>query len=296
MTETPLAFLPLGIRLADRLCVVVGGGRVGARKITTLLRARATILLVAPEALEELRALAAQGRISWAREAFQAEHLAGAFLAVAATDDPEVNQAVVREAESLRILACDASAGERSDVIFGALHQEEDFLLAVFTDGRDPARAREARDKMAAILAGVPSPTPLHAGARHERYERAESPPRPLLVLVAHGSPDREWQETLERLARLVREKVYPQEVAVAYIQSSHPTLLEVVEEAMARGLRHFRFLPLFMAAAGHVEKDVVPLVRAMAAANAEAEFVLLPPLGEDPRLAEFVAALAGVP
>lgn len=325
MSPSPLAFLPLGLRLADRPCVVVGGGGVGARKVQTLLLAQARVLVVAPQAREELQALAAQGRIRWAREPFRGEHLEGAFLAVAATDEGGVNEAVVREAEARGVLVCDASAAERSGVIFGALHREEDFLVAVFTDGRDPARARQVRDRMAAVLAGAaPSVAgPGRAGPQERgqavrisseegppgslgKAERgaplppsapgsksSSLPPPPLLILVAHGSRDREWRDTLERLAGLTRERIFPQEVAVAYIQFSQPTLPAVVEQALARGVGRFRLLPLFMAAAGHVEKDVVPLVRALAAKHTDAEFVLLPPLGEDPRLAELVAAMA---
>jgi siroheme synthase (precorrin-2 oxidase/ferrochelatase) len=51
------------------------------------------------------------------------------------------------------VLACDASSAERSQVIFGALLQRDELTVAVFTDGNDPAHARQTRDQIADLLA-----------------------------------------------------------------------------------------------------------------------------------------------
>jgi uroporphyrin-III C-methyltransferase/precorrin-2 dehydrogenase/sirohydrochlorin ferrochelatase len=145
-------FLPLAIDLRDARCVVVGGGAVGTRKIETLLRAGARVVVVAPEVSTALAAEAEADHLHWIPEPFRAEHLAGAALVVAATPDPALNAEITRGAAARGVLACDASSAEESRVIFGALLRRDDCTVAVFTDGADPARARRTRDHIADLL------------------------------------------------------------------------------------------------------------------------------------------------
>jgi len=147
------AFLPLGIALGGRRCLVVGGGAVGTRKAATLARSGASVTVVAPAVTEELAAQVATGRVRWIEGPFQDDHLVGAFLAVAATNDPAVNRAVTAAAERAGTLACDASSAQSSQVIFGALFEHDGTTVAVFTDGHDPTRARDMRDRIAVYFA-----------------------------------------------------------------------------------------------------------------------------------------------
>ncbi|MGW8265646.1 MAG: precorrin-2 dehydrogenase/sirohydrochlorin ferrochelatase family protein [Longimicrobiales bacterium] len=147
-----MKYLPLGLNVQGKKCVVVGGGKIGTRKVENLLRAGAAVHLVAPEASERARELAERGRITWIREAAGARHFDGALLAVAATDDVEENARLTKTAKGLGVLICDASSAERSEIIFGALHVAEGLTIAVFTDGEDPTRARATRDGIAAFV------------------------------------------------------------------------------------------------------------------------------------------------
>lgn len=149
-----MRYLPVGLDVRGRTCVVVGGGKVGARKVRNLLRAGAEVTLVSPQAIEELAGMAGSGKVRWVREPFREDQLRGVFLAVAATDNDEVNARLVQEARGRGVLVCDASSAERSEVIFGAIHEGSGFTVAVFTDGRDPSRAREIRDRIASAAEG----------------------------------------------------------------------------------------------------------------------------------------------
>jgi siroheme synthase-like protein len=145
-----LRFLPVGLDVQGKKCLVVGGGSVGARKVTNLVRAGATVTVVSPTVTENLGDQINSGCAIWVQDSFHDEHLEGVFLVVAATDDQSVNSRVVNCAGRCGALVCDASSAERSQVIFGALHQGEGGVtVAVFTDGRDPAEARRARDRIA---------------------------------------------------------------------------------------------------------------------------------------------------
>ncbi len=156
----PLRFLPVALDLRGRKCLVVGGGSVGTRKAITLTKAGAEVSVVSPTVTQELAGMIDAGRIRWLQGTFQAEHVLGVALAVAATDDDALNADVVGAAIENGALACDASSADRSQVIFGALLEGEDVTIAVFTGGRDPAEARRTRDRIADLLGGQVSPDP----------------------------------------------------------------------------------------------------------------------------------------
>ncbi len=157
MTGDPsdsLRFLPVGLDVRGKKCLVVGGGSVGTRKAKTLAHAGAAVTVVSPAVTEELAEMIDAGRIRWVEGIFRGEHMIDVWLAVAATDDDALNADVVQAATDCGALACDASSAERSQVIFGALLEGEDAIIAVFTGGRDPAHARRTRDRIAGLLGG----------------------------------------------------------------------------------------------------------------------------------------------
>lgn len=151
-THAALQFLPLGIDVRGKVCLVVGGGPVGSRKAATLERAGARVIVVAPAITEELQKLVSAGAVRRIEGSYQRTHMKGVFLAVAATDDARLNAAVTADATGTGALACNASSGQASQVIFGALLQRDETTIAVFTDGRDPAGARRTRDQLAQCI------------------------------------------------------------------------------------------------------------------------------------------------
>ena len=149
-------FLPVGICVEGRKCLVIGGGKIGTRKVGTLLKAGAVVTVVSPTVGEELAAQIEAGQVAWNKGPFRDEHLADAFLVVAATDDQTVNSAVVKAAAERGVLICDASRAERSEVIFGALLETGDVTVAVFSGGRDPSSSRRTRDRIAKLISEEP--------------------------------------------------------------------------------------------------------------------------------------------
>ena len=82
-----------------------------------------------------------------------------------------------------------------------------------------------------------------------------------MFVLVAHGSRDARWRESLQNLTDSLKAGPPSRDIQLAFMQFDGPTLPDVIEKGVGRGVREFRLLPLFMASAGHVDKDIRPLV-----------------------------------
>jgi uroporphyrin-III C-methyltransferase / precorrin-2 dehydrogenase / sirohydrochlorin ferrochelatase len=212
------AVLPVGLRLADRRVVVVGGGPVALRRVVTLLDARADVHLVSPEVVPTLHDLADRGRLVWHRRAWAPGDLADAWLAVACTDDPAVNAAVVREATDARVWCSRADDAAGATAWFPAVGRTGPATVAVFA-GRDPRRAVALRD--AAMLAA-------EGALRDVTVPGRAGPPAGRVVLVGGGPGDpglltrRGYQRLTEadvvvvdRLAPLAALEVLPPDVEV---------------------------------------------------------------------------------
>lgn len=133
---------PVNLRLDGRRCVVVGGGRVAARRASSLLEAGAEIRVVAPEAREEIRKAASEGRLQWERRAFEPADLDGAFLVFAATDSPPVNRRVAEEARIRGALVDVADGSVAGDFTLPSVARGRRWQVAVSTAGASPALAR----------------------------------------------------------------------------------------------------------------------------------------------------------
>lgn len=139
----PVMPLPLLLEVADRPVVVVGGGAVAARKVASLLSAGARdIAVVAPSFAAHLPAAAR--RIA---EPYRPEHLDGAWLVWAATDDPQVNDAVTRDARARGALVGRIDGRDGADFTSPAVWRGPDACVAV-TLGGSPSLSAALRDRL----------------------------------------------------------------------------------------------------------------------------------------------------
>ena len=110
-------YYPVFLQLKNKLCVVIGGGEVASRKVASLLECHASVRVVAPQAVSRLQKLADLGRVEYLAAPYTRETLDGAFLAVAATDNPAINRTVATHCGEIRILVNVVDAPELCDFI-----------------------------------------------------------------------------------------------------------------------------------------------------------------------------------
>jgi len=136
--------------LRGRRCLVVGGGEIGERKARALLACGAEVTVVSPTVTPGLAALAIVGRVVERRRPFRRSDLRGCALVVAATGNPEVDDAVAALARRARALVNVVDRPERCDFIVPSVLQRGQLQIAVSTGGRSPALAREIRRRLEA--------------------------------------------------------------------------------------------------------------------------------------------------
>ncbi len=150
MLETP--FYIACLRLAGRRCLVVGGGDVGLEKVEGLLTCDADVTLVAPEAHPALVELALEGSIVWERREFADADLEGCLIAIAATNDTDVNISVFDGAERRAMLVNVVDVPPLCNFILPAIVRTGPLAVAISTAGASPALAKRMKREIAELF------------------------------------------------------------------------------------------------------------------------------------------------
>ncbi|MFY9720086.1 MAG: hydroxymethylbilane synthase [Candidatus Cybelea sp.] len=151
--------LPISLRPNGRRAVIVGGGNVAARKAESLADAGFPISVVAERICDPLREIARATGGTCVERSYDSSDIAGAALAVAATDDDAVNARVVSDARERGVLVCDAGAADRGDFTMPATVRLGDLTISADSGGNSPAFSRRIVHELAAHLG------PEHADA-----------------------------------------------------------------------------------------------------------------------------------
>ncbi len=176
--------------------MVVGAGRIAARKIAPLLDLGADVLVIAPEAVEEVVAWADQGRLSLLQRPFDPADLEGAWLAVTATGDPAVDTAVFEAGEAGRVWVNSADDPDRCSFTLMSVVRRSDLVVAIGTGGRSPALAAWLKRRLADEM-----------GPEYETLLDILSEAREQIRSGGRSSEDADWSRALDSgLLELVRE------------------------------------------------------------------------------------------
>lgn len=171
-----IPYFPMFFSLADREVLVVGAGKIGSRRIETLLSFGASVLAVAPEGTERMKELAGSqdkeptgermkepaerqmkelaaekasaGRLVWERRCFRPSDLGGKFLVIAASDDAAVNDQIVSLCRSRGILVNHAGDQRQCDFYFPGIVREGKLVAGVSSSGQDHGLVRKVSAAM----------------------------------------------------------------------------------------------------------------------------------------------------
>ena len=215
--ENLLTPYPVGLLLAGRRVVVVGGGQVAQRRIPTLIAAGADVVVVAPDVTPAIEGLGAE--ITWVRRPFEEADLDGAWYAMAATDSAEVNEAVVSAAEERRVFCVRSDDATRASAWTPAVGRHDGVTVAVLSN-REPRRSAAIRD---AVVDGM----------REGRIAaRTAATHTPGVTLVGGGPGNPELITVAGRKALMEADVVVADRLAPRELLAELPADVEVVDVA----------------------------------------------------------------
>ncbi|MEU0470213.1 uroporphyrinogen-III C-methyltransferase [Amycolatopsis sp. NPDC006131] len=212
----------VGLDLAGRRVVLVGGGTVAQRRLPRLISAGAAVELISPSTTPAVGGMIDAGEVVWHQRRYADGDLDGAWYVLACTDDPEVNAAVCAEAERRRIFCVRADAGIEGTAVTAAVGRHEGLVVGVLSGGQ-PLRSAAVRDNIVEAL---------HTGAIADDITPPDAAELPGVALVGGGPGDPELitvkgRRLLARADVVVADRLAPREL----LDELHPDV-EVVDAA----------------------------------------------------------------
>ena len=214
MPPADRAYFAAFLDLHERIALVVGGGRVAERKVETLLRSGARVRVVAPRIGERLAARIGEGVLEHRAREYETGDLEGAAIAIAATDDAQVNARVAEDARARGVLVNVADFPPASTFIMPAVVDRGAMQIAISTAGASPVLA-----KRVAHLVESAVPEPFARLAEFAALYREQVHAR---IPVAE-SRRRFWQEVIHG------------PVAQAVLDGDEPRARALIDEALAK-------------------------------------------------------------
>ncbi len=196
MSRNSLVGYPANFLVAGRRCVVVGAGRIAARKLEALLEAGADVVVIAPEAVETIRTWAETGRLAWHERGFEDTDLDDAWLAITATADAAVNQAVYDAGEARRVWINSADDPINCSFTLMSVVRQGDIVVTIGTNGRSPALATFLKAHVGTEM-----------GPEYERLLELLSEAREAIRSSGRSSEDADWRQAFDSgILDLVRQ------------------------------------------------------------------------------------------
>jgi uroporphyrin-III C-methyltransferase/precorrin-2 dehydrogenase/sirohydrochlorin ferrochelatase len=165
-----------GLNLNGRRVIVVGGGSVAQRRLPLLISSGAEIVVIAPHVTPAVEGFASSGQVAIELRKYADGDLEGAWYAMACTDDPAVNAAVVAEATSRRVFCVRADSARDGTAVTPASASYEGLTFGVLAGG-DHRRSAAVRTALREAL---------QSGNVQSILER----PQPGVALVGGGPGD----------------------------------------------------------------------------------------------------------
>lgn len=152
------AYFPMFIDISGKNILVIGGGKIAARRVKILLKFTKSLTVVSPRLCEELRRQAETGTIHWMHREYVPDCLSGMDIVLAATNQREVNHQIVTDCrlleqkEQRRMLVNIADDKAQCDFYFPSVVQTEEITIGINSGGQNPKKVKKMRKNIQKML------------------------------------------------------------------------------------------------------------------------------------------------
>lgn len=180
---------PVFLKLEDKPCLVIGGGKVAQGKTADLLESGARVTIISPDLTESLERLVSNNKVEYKERPYQKGDSRGYVLIIAATNKKEINRMVYEEASRKGILINSVDDPESCSFYAPALLKRGSLKIAVSTGGKLPMLAGRIKRLLASLV-------PEDAGDRLDELGEL----RRRIIAEAGGNREIKNKEISERL------------------------------------------------------------------------------------------------
>ena len=163
MSKRGNSYFPLFVDMSGKTVVFAGGGKVAVRRIQAFLSVlgetsdhvsenRLHVVVAAPAADEKVEEYSQKGLLLWKKRKFLTEDVDKADFVIAATDDRELNQQIVKLCRNMGIPVNDAGEKENCDFYFPGIAVQGDLVAGVTASGKDHKKTRQVTEAVRRLL------------------------------------------------------------------------------------------------------------------------------------------------
>jgi precorrin-2 dehydrogenase/sirohydrochlorin ferrochelatase len=145
-------YFPLLLNFKSYPCLVVGGGKVALRKVTSLLNFQIKTTVLAPKICQPLIELQRKRKIKVIKKVYSKEYLNNYRIVFCATDNPKINKMVRKDCTEKNILLNVADNPELCDFILPAIIKRGELTISVSSQGIAPFYVKEIKNKLIHIF------------------------------------------------------------------------------------------------------------------------------------------------
>ena len=148
----------IDLKLAGKTVLIFGGGKIGEKKARKFLQANSMVVVVSKSFTDDLKRLGQQGKLKLVEAEVKVDSpsitslISKSDLVIAATDNPKLNEDIVKEARKRGVLVCAVDMPSINDFYLPAIAQIGEIQIAVSTGGKSPAMARILRKRVEELI------------------------------------------------------------------------------------------------------------------------------------------------
>ena len=147
-------YFPLFVDLTKKSIIVIGAGKIAARRVKSLLPFVGDMKVIAPEVSSEITEMAASsgGALVIEQRPFESSDLDGADMVLAVTNDKELNTRIGTLCNEKKILVNVSHEKELCDFYFPGVVQKDNVVIGITASGKDHSEARKVTEQIRAMM------------------------------------------------------------------------------------------------------------------------------------------------
>ena len=147
-------YFPLFVDLTKKSIIVIGAGKIAARRVKSLLPFVGDMKVIAPEVSSEITEMAAssEGALVVEQRPFESSDLDGADMVLAVTNDKELNTRIGALCKEKKILVNVSHEKELCDFYFPGVVQKDNVVIGITASGKDHSEARKVTEQIRTMM------------------------------------------------------------------------------------------------------------------------------------------------